>query len=341
MKKWALLLILFAIPLAAQTVDSMQLKVDALGDSIQTLDHRMEKIEERWSDIKETADASGKWARWLTIGGIGLAALILAALILYGITSTRRVERDLREIEKMREQATSILDFLKGAVDETVNAMERTRKERERSKDEGKDVGELDRKLTELSQRLDIFQRMGLPLDAEGWYETGKEFHRGGNFKDALEVYDKAIELNPEFAEAINSKGCAFASLDNHEQAIIDFNTAILLKPDWHIPYYNLGASQYELDEYIYARQNLEEAIELSHGRESLYFVELAKTLMKLNKPDDTLEVLRKAKTMKRFGSMKYLWQMEVFKSLQKSPYLERFRKIVDEKPKSSKAKRK
>ena len=41
-----------------------------------------------------------------------------------------------------------------------------------------------------------------------------------GNFRQAISDYDRAIEINPEYAMAYNNRGIAYGKLGNHGQAI-------------------------------------------------------------------------------------------------------------------------
>ena len=69
-----------------------------------------------------------------------------------------------------------------------------------------------------------------------------------GNFRQAIEDCDKAIELNPKLAEAYFNRALAYGNLGNHRQAIKDYDRAIELNPGYEaahrnraIAYGNLG----------------------------------------------------------------------------------------------------
>ncbi len=84
-------------------------------------------------------------------------------------------------------------------------------------------------------------------LSATDWFEKGVKFYGPGNFKEALNAYNKAIQLNPQYAEAYIGRGAAYADLGNNQQAINDFSKAIELKPRSAEAYYNRGATYYRL----------------------------------------------------------------------------------------------
>ena len=48
-----------------------------------------------------------------------------------------------------------------------------------------------------------------------------------GNHQEAINAYNKAIQLNPKDAEAYGNRGVAYSKLGNYQQAIKDYNKAI------------------------------------------------------------------------------------------------------------------
>ncbi len=54
-----------------------------------------------------------------------------------------------------------------------------------------------------------------------------------GDYEQAIEDYNKAIELDPDFAEAYYLRGVAYYVFDDPEQAIEDFTKAIELDPNF------------------------------------------------------------------------------------------------------------
>ncbi len=83
--------------------------------------------------------------------------------------------------------------------------------------------------------------------------------------KSAIEAYDKAIELKPDFVEAYNNRGLAKAELGQpeHDPAIKDYDEALRLKPDLAEAYNNRGNSKAELKKYAPAIKDYTEALRL------------------------------------------------------------------------------
>ena len=72
-------------------------------------------------------------------------------------------------------------------------------------------------------------------------FDRGQDAHAKGDYKLALEFYEEAIKLRPEFPEAELQRGQALVSLDRREDAELAFRRAIELRPRWVLPYAKLG----------------------------------------------------------------------------------------------------
>lgn len=62
--------------------------------------------------------------------------------------------------------------------------------------------------------------------DKEIWLRIGRIYGDNEYFDEALEAYDKAIEIDPEYAEAFYVKGYLLYDLEEFEEAIVPFETA-------------------------------------------------------------------------------------------------------------------
>ena len=62
-----------------------------------------------------------------------------------------------------------------------------------------------------------------------------------GEYDRAIVDFNKAIQLKPDFDAAYNNRGLAYHDKDDYDRAIVDFNTAIKLKPNFAAPYSNRG----------------------------------------------------------------------------------------------------
>ena len=73
-------------------------------------------------------------------------------------------------------------------------------------------------------------------------FERGQGAHARHEFEKALEFYEQAIKIKPEFPEAEFQRGNALVSLARFDEAEAAFRRAIDLKKNWSLPHSALGA---------------------------------------------------------------------------------------------------
>jgi len=71
--------------------------------------------------------------------------------------------------------------------------------------------------------------------------QQGNDYSDKGNYDQAIAAYDKAIQRNPDYAEAYYGRGNAYEAKGDHDRAIADYDKAIQLNPDYAEAYYNRG----------------------------------------------------------------------------------------------------
>lgn len=102
------------------------------------------------------------------------------------------------------------------------------------------------------------------PQYAEAYNNRGNTKTRLGQYAEAIQDYDETIKLNPKLAEAYNNRGNAKAELGQCTEAIQDYDKAIELNPKYAKAYYNRGNAKAELEQYSEAIQDYDIAIELN-----------------------------------------------------------------------------
>jgi hypothetical protein len=70
------------------------------------------------------------------------------------------------------------------------------------------------------------------------------------HYDEAIEQYNKAIELDPKYAIAYSHRGHAYASKDQYDLAIADYDKSIALAPENGYPYYHRGYA-YEMTDVM------------------------------------------------------------------------------------------
>lgn len=80
----------------------------------------------------------------------------------------------------------------------------------------------------------------------------------------AIQAYNKAIELNPEYADAFYKRGLSYLDLERHQQSIQDFDQAVKLKPDFALAYAYRGNAYRSLKLYDQAVEDYGKSIHLN-----------------------------------------------------------------------------
>ena len=61
-----------------------------------------------------------------------------------------------------------------------------------------------------------------------------------GKLEEAIEAYNKALAIKPDYAEAYSNIGVALADQGKLEEAIEAYNKALAIKPDYAEAYSNM-----------------------------------------------------------------------------------------------------
>lgn len=94
-------------------------------------------------------------------------------------------------------------------------------------------------------------------------FGRGQEAHARGDLKLALEFYEGAIKLRPEFPEAELQRGAALVALNRLPEAEKAYRRAIELRKDWALPYTALATLLITVNRESEAESLLRRALEL------------------------------------------------------------------------------
>ena len=112
-----------------------------------------------------------------------------------------------------------------------------------------------------------------IPVDAQREYGKGKAASAKGNPSVALDHFEKAIQLDPKFADALNDIGVTYAALGQLQQAADHFQKAIDLVPDHPAAAANLSIALCKLEHYREAGAMARRALRLDPGLLKVRFV--------------------------------------------------------------------
>ena len=85
-----------------------------------------------------------------------------------------------------------------------------------------------------------------------------------GKLQEAIQVFNKTIHLNSDYAEAYYNLGNALRDLDRLKEAIANYDQSIRLKPDFAEAYCNRGNALNELGNLNEAVESYQKAISIN-----------------------------------------------------------------------------
>ena len=92
-----------------------------------------------------------------------------------------------------------------------------------------------------MAQQKATTKSKAVKKDADYWFNKGALVSTYGNNKAAVQYFQKAIVLNPNFSKAYFSQGVSFGQLGEYEKAIAQINRAIKMEPQNGMYYYGRG----------------------------------------------------------------------------------------------------
>jgi tetratricopeptide (TPR) repeat protein len=93
---------------------------------------------------------------------------------------------------------------------------------------------------------------------AHASHNEGIEHYKHGRFAQALECYERALQLDPELALALNSMGFLLQELGRLEEALSCFEAAVRTAPELAMARLNLGMLQLKLGDWERGWENYE-----------------------------------------------------------------------------------
>ncbi|MBC7101588.1 tetratricopeptide repeat protein [Methanothermobacter sp. KEPCO-1] len=125
-------------------------------------------------------------------------------------------------------------------------------------------------------------------------FNIGFCFTQNKEYQKALKYYDKALKINPEYAEAWNNKGIILKELKKYKKALKCYNKALEINPELIEAWNNKGTTLQELGKYEEALECYNKALEINQKSiETLTYKGI--TLSKIGKYKKALKCFDKA----------------------------------------------
>ncbi|EGK83641.1 tetratricopeptide repeat protein [Microcoleus vaginatus] len=154
-------------------------------------------------------------------------------------------------------------------------------------------------------------------------------------YKDALDCYQKALELDQGNASTFVGQGVALGNLERYEEALESFEKAIDLDPESVDAWANRGAVQGNLERYEEGLESCEKALHLDP--KSVYaWVNRGNTLNNLERYEEALESYQKALDLAPKSVDAWVKRGNMLRKLERyEEALESYQKVIDLAPKS------
>lgn len=98
------------------------------------------------------------------------------------------------------------------------------------------------------------------------YLDAGMKFEENKSYKEAIESYSKALELDPKFEKAYVARASAYEKSNLKAEAVEDYKKALAFSPKEKEYYYNAGRLLADLKKYNDADQMLRKALERDKG---------------------------------------------------------------------------
>jgi tetratricopeptide (TPR) repeat protein len=193
-------------------------------------------------------------------------------------------------------------------------------------------------------EAIDAYKKAGLESPII-WNKIGIAYHQMMQLDTAKKHYERAIKLNPKYAEAINNLGTVHYAKKSYRRAAGQYNKALKLAPQSASIYSNLGTAYFARKKYKEAFEAYQKALELdpevfehrsSYGsllqersvdERAKFHYYLAKTYAKAGANDRALLYIRKALEEGFKDRQKFVEDPE-FKALQELPEFQELLKL-------------
>ncbi len=128
---------------------------------------------------------------------------------------------------------------------------------------------------------------------AERFYSQGVAQLSRDDYQRALSFFEKAVEMDPNYAEAWYQAGFCYGVLGRHGDSLSSSKNAAKLRPEWAATYVNIGTSTFALGQFNESAEAYRQAIRLDDNNpETQYGYSLA--LNKLGRSDEETLALKR-----------------------------------------------
>ncbi len=133
---------------------------------------------------------------------------------------------------------------------------------------------------------------------AQSLYSQGLGIVSRDEYSKALIYFEKAVEIDPNYAEAWYQAGFCYGMLGRHTDALKASKQAARIRPDWEETFVNIGASSFALGQYKDAVEAYRQATKLDAGNIDAQYA-LGLSFNKLGRTDEEILAYKRALALK------------------------------------------
>ncbi|MDR1985261.1 MAG: tetratricopeptide repeat protein [Prevotellaceae bacterium] len=241
-----------------------------------------EKIEAITAGIIEMKTLDEKWD--------GAVYYIQAEMTVDPAEVNRRIAEVLNDKQKTKELEESRKRTLAAEAE-----VERLKKEMAESKNQ--------------EQSLTLqknYQQNADALSAEEYFTKGYNAVEKRFYQLAIEYYQKAVDINPNYEAVYFSLGGTYMLLKNYHEAILCFQKALEFDPNNFVAYSNLGLSYNELNHHHEAIQCYQKAIDIDPNY-AIAYINMGTAYAELGKKKEKIKYYQKAAQLGDEGAQNWL----------------------------------
>ncbi|MEW6008069.1 MAG: tetratricopeptide repeat protein [Candidatus Omnitrophota bacterium] len=135
------------------------------------------------------------------------------------------------------------------------------------------------------------------PNSVRLYLNLAKTYESAGNYKEAIGILEKAIEIDSKNSHTFNLLGTAYSAMGNRERAVIAYKKALSIDPNHADAYYNLGNEYIAIGDTEKAILSFKKAIEIApkNIHAVSYYNNLASVYAADGKISEAIEAYKKA----------------------------------------------
>jgi len=168
---------------------------------------------------------------------------------------------------------------------------------------------------------------------AQSLYSQGLGILSRDDFAKAVTYFERAVEIDPNYAEAWYQAGFCYGMLGRHADALKASKQAARIRPDWAETYVNIGASSFALKDYKGAAEAYRQAAKFDADNPDTQYA-LGLSLNKLNRTDEEILAYKRALALKPdFANAYELLGVAYFKQKRYTDSVSAFEQLKTYKP--------